>query len=144
MKLVETSFGKTYQCKFDWPEDCFIQGNFGNGEKIKAFVEVFPKNPSTMIRSDASSIEEAEEKAWNKYQNYLVCELNHTNPENFDRRDYRNGVGFCKSCGMFQKIFEPLEICCKCGANTYYSQDNQDNWWCKECSPHMPEDLIPN
>lgn len=130
-KYARKSFGEPYLCKQDWAEDCFVQCGgdgivFSQGgfqeimfsdnpieslakESAKpttyrtAFFEAFPRNPDTFIRGEGKTIEEAEEKAWNKLQKYLAC----TGHE-FEKRGYTNGAGFCKHCNMFaSKVFEP-------------------------------------
>jgi hypothetical protein len=70
-----------------------------------AFFEAFPENPRTFIRGEGKTVKEAEEKAWEKLQGYLACE-----GHEFERRNYKNGVGFCKYCNMFKShAFKPLE-----------------------------------
>lgn len=130
-----------YECKFDWPEDCFVQaGSSGivfspHGNYKTAFFEAFPKNPDSFIRGEGKDIIEAEEKAWKKLNKTLSCSLDHKNKDSFIRKNYRNGAGFCKECNLFlSKVFDPLEICCICGCNTYYYSDRNGNWYCKNCS----------
>ena len=164
MKKAKKSFGKPYDCKKDWPDDCFVQCGdlgvvFGAGslektfesenpiqelkENLKdektyttAFFEAFPKKPSTFIRGEGKNIEEAENNAWEQLQKYLVCK-NHE----FERRNYKNGAGFCKHCGLFNsKAFEPLTECCICGKPTNYSCDNKELWYCEEHDDQMPEE----
>jgi len=131
-----------YNCDFDWAEDCFVQ--CGGSENSGFFFEAFPKTPDTMIRGDSkTSIEDAEKKAWDKFLRNTSCKLDHSNPENFDRKGYKNGVGFCKECNLFiGDMFEPTTKCCKCGVPTYYSPDINNNWWCKECSKDIPAELM--
>lgn len=125
-----------YECAFNWPENCSIQGGdkgvvfVEGGESYRtAFFEAFPKVPNTFIRGEGKSVQEAEKNAWEKYQRALSC------PEHeFERRGYRNGVGFCKHCNMSSsKAFEPAETCYRCGANTYYLQDKHGKWACENC-----------
>ena len=71
---------------------------------------------------------EAEQDAWEKYQQILpkLCKHDHDNPLNCERRTYRNGCGFCIHCGHFcSNIFEPLEVCNKCGTKTYWTATDQ-------------------
>lgn len=57
------------------------------------------------------------------------------------RRGYKNGAGICKHCGLFDSnAFEPSEHCCKCGKPTYWVQDKQGNWYCKDYTKMMPEE----
>lgn len=139
MRYAIHSISEDYPCVYDWPADCFIQCG---GLKNHFFFEAFPRNPDTYIRKESKkSIQEAEAAAWITYQSYLSCKSNHDDPNNFDRKGYKNGLGFCKSCNMSKAIFEPSEICFQCGKNTYYSQDNLDRWWCEKCSENMPKEL---
>lgn len=103
-----------------------------------AFFEAFPENPSCFIRGEGSTVEEAEQDAWNQFQKYVAC------PEHeFERRGYTNGGGFCKHCGMFKgKAFEPSETCYRCNANTYYGKTNDGRYFCEECRDDVPEKLL--
>lgn len=104
-----------------------------------AFFEAFPRDPNTFIRGEGVTIEEAEEKAWNKYQRHLNC----TGHE-YEKRGYRNGCGFCKHCGLFSSdVFEPDEICYLCGSKTYHGQTNANTWYCESCADKVPEELFP-
>lgn len=136
------STGPDYACQHEWAGDCFVQ--CGGCEKYGFFFEAFPQNPNTFLRGDSKvSIADAEEKVWQKLLKHSSCELDHANPENFEKRKYRNGVGFCVGCGMFASgIFPPSEICIKCGANTYHTCDKDGKWWCEECSKTIPEELL--
>jgi hypothetical protein len=135
-----------YDCKCDWPDDCFVQsGDEGlvfspKGNYRTSFFEAFPRNPNTFIRGEGKTMEEAEQNAWKEFQKQSNCALDHTNPDNFDRRKMRNGLGFCKQCSVSLMIFEPLEKCCNCGKATYFTYDLKDNWWCEECKPLIPEE----
>jgi len=159
MKTARKSFGAPYECKQAWNEDCFVQcgdigivlsGDMQNCFESKnplkhisehtsyttAFFEAFPNNPKTFIRGEGKTIVEAEMVAWNKLQKYLACE-NHE----FERRNYTNGAGFCKHCGLFKsKAFEPSTKCCICGVPTYYTIDKKDNWYCKDHKKSIPEE----
>jgi hypothetical protein len=104
----------------DWPADIFIQGGsnglvIGNGTKesyTTAFVEVAPDK--TFIRGEGSTITEAEEAAWVKYQSWLEC-TDHI----WETRGYTNGAGFCTKCKGFQShtfTGEELgQLCVVCG-----------------------------
>lgn len=157
MKKARRSSGPDYECQKPWPESCFVQsGGYMASEKddkekhrvdrkFPSFVEAFPKdeNVNTFIRANAETIEEAEEKAWKLYQKYSECEQDHADPENFERRDYKNGGGFCKTCGQFKgSIFEPTTKCIKCGEPTYYTCDINGDWWCELHEKAMPEELM--
>lgn len=148
MKLARHSCDDPFPCQHNWPEDCFVQ--CGGSEKyarpngMRFFFEAFPRNPNTFIRADSAiSIADAENKAFAKHQNHLSCKLDHANPVNFERRNYKNGLGFCINCGMsVSEIFQPLEKCCQCEKNTYYTQDNTGKWWCEKCWENVPDSLL--
>jgi len=130
-----------YTCQNSWPDNCFVQcGDFSVPSR-NAFFEAFPRTPDTFLRGEGRTIAEAEASCWKKYQRILACKADHENPENFDRRNYKNGLGFCKTCGLSQMVFEPSEVCCKCGKNTYHSSDKEGNWWCEDCCKDMPKEL---
>ena len=144
MKLARNSFGNPYECKKDWPDNCGVQCGsngivlFKKGNYRTAFFEAFPKNPSTFIRGEGSTIEEAEESAWQQYERYNHCEKHE-----FERRGYTNGSGFCKHCGLFQsKIFKPLTTCQICGKPTNYTCDKENNFYCREHKDDIPEELL--
>jgi hypothetical protein len=157
-----------YECKKDWPEDCFVQGGdngivftegaaedsftdpegtlktilSGEGRRHyrTAFFEAFPRNPNTFIRGEGATIEEAETQAWEEYQRYLVCPG--PNGHEYEARGYENGGGICKHCGMFgSKVIAPVHKCEKCGELTWYSKDNQGGFWCENCYNDVPEEL---
>ena len=174
MRFARRSFGEPYPCQKTWPEDCFVQCG-GNGivftksgaleqaltdndtiqEVVSgvlldtpvqsphyrtAFFEAFPQNPDSFIRGEGASIEEAEEKAWTQYQKIVNC----TGHE-YERRDYKNGAGFCKHCNMFaSNVFEPDETCYLCGAKTYYGRTKEKNWYCESCKGKVPKELFPD
>jgi hypothetical protein len=155
-KYARKSFKDPYLCQKEWPGDCFVQcGDMGlvlksgSIEKVfdrnndplteisnnvaytTAFFEAFPKDilpgGSIFIRGEGKTIEEAEKMTYERYLKYKACD----HPE-YERRDYRNGGGFCVKCGMFNgKAFEPLEKCSACGTPTYYGRDKSGNWFCK-------------
>lgn len=141
---------REYDCQFDWPEDCKVQGGdkgivfdkkAEGGSYRTSFFEAFPRNPDTFIRGEGKSMQEAEQKAWEKYQRYLACPADHEDPDNFERRGYKNGAGFCKECGLFRgKMFEPTEKCHNCGTATYYTSDKHGRYWCEDCSDQIPEE----
>jgi len=93
-----------------WPEDLFIQGGNGiaftpDGQTYRtAFVEAFPDDPPTFLRGEGNTIAEAEDNCWKQYQRYAGCPHG-----KYERRQYRNGSGFCVHCGTWlNKVFEPL------------------------------------
>jgi hypothetical protein len=100
-----------------WPEDVYLQGgghglvfsNDGN-DYITAFVEAFPGQ--TFLRGEGKTVAEAEDSAWKQYLRYRNCDGNLKFGEwhgPYERRQYRNGAGFCTRCGIWMnKVFEPL------------------------------------
>ena len=102
---------------------------------ITAFFEAFPKNPKTFIRGEGKDVVEAEANTWKKLQKYLAC-----SGHEFERREYKNGVGFCKYCGLFNSsAFDPLTLCVLCKKPTYYSNDKQGNWYCEQHKKQNPD-----
>lgn len=155
MKQARKSFGPPYDCKFEWPEDCFVQCGekgivlSGGLEKVfasdsipeladnlesnysytTAFFEAFPNNPNTFIRGEGKTVEEAELRTWEKYLSYQACA-----GHEFEAGKYDNGAGICKHCKMFgSKAIPAYDPCFKCGTPTWYSKDNQNRRICGEC-----------
>ena len=146
-KFASRSVGPDIECKMPWPEDCKVQcgrrGIVGTKDGKTYYTAFFEAFPGTFIRGEGEIIEEAERACWEKFQTYNACHLDHTDPENFERRSYKNGAGFCKECGYFgSKMFEPSEECCQCGAKTFHTQDTQNRWWCEDCSDGVPEEFL--
>lgn len=108
----------TAEAQHDWPEDIFIQGGergvvLGGptGAYQTAFFEAFPEDPrSGFMRGEGKTLAEAEEKAWEQYQVWLCCDGKGPQPHGpYERRQYRNGAGFCTRCGIWMsQVFEPL------------------------------------
>lgn len=134
-------------CQHPWPDECFVQcgeqGIVFTKEEVKrtAFFEAFPKSPDTFLRGEGETVEAAEESCWKKYQRILTCSLDHSDSGNFDARGYTNGYGFCKNCGMGSSIIPPIHPCQNCGELTWYSQDINNDFWCKKCYNKMPKEL---
>lgn len=150
-----------YTCRYDWPDNCFVQGG-GNGivlttgtmqqtlsnpeEAVKcltgqtphymtAFFEAFPKEPSTFIRGEGKTVEEAEDSAWKQFQKITAC-----TKHEFEAKGYTNGCGFCKHCGLFGIDVLPItEKCVVCGVPTYCKSDKNGKFYCKTCP--IPQDL---
>lgn len=97
-----------------------------------AYFEAFPRDPDTFIRGEGKTLEEAEDKAWAKFERQSACP-GHT----FERQGYRNGAGICSQCKLFRSaVFEPLEHCGQCQKPTYYGQSIIDGlWYCEEHHP---------
>src|SRR6185437_3752203 len=113
-KLARTSFGEPFACLKPWPEDMFVQCGssglvLGKDPYRTAFFEAFPKNPSTFLRGEGKTIEDAEASCVEKYEKILAC----------DEHDYaRHGEehGRCKKCGLFTSYcFPPEAVCSVCG-----------------------------
>ncbi|WP_128545095.1 hypothetical protein [Larkinella soli] len=145
MKIARTTISGPYTCLKDWQDDCFVQaGDDGlvfssKGNYLTAFFEAFPNNPDTFIRGEGKTIEEAEESAWGQLQRFQAC-----SGHDFERRNYRNGAGFCKHCGMFKsKAFEPLDRCHICGVPTQHCYDTKRNWFCEQHKDQRPEEEVP-
>lgn len=149
MKTASTGIlglGQPYECKHDWPEDCKVQaGSRGivlsksKGNYRTAFFEAFPNNPDTFIRGEGLTIEDAETAAWNKLLTYQAC-VGHE----FERRNYTNGVGFCKHCGLFKPhAFDPLTRCIICDSPTDYGYDKKGRYYCKDHIDKIPQEDLP-
>lgn len=106
-----------YECKQPWPEDCGVQcGDNGlvlsrkTGDSYNtAFFEAFPNDPACFIRGEGGTVEEAEEKAFEKLLRYQAC------GHEFERLS-DEGMGKCALCGMKSSSALPnIVICCECG-----------------------------
>lgn len=92
-----------------------------------------------LFREHAESIERAEELTRKTYLNSKnkLCKKNHKNPKNCERRGYKNGAGFCKTCNLFVcYVFPPDENCCICGEKTYWTSENlkgKEVFYCEKC-----------
>ncbi|MCX4799691.1 hypothetical protein OG497_38190 [Streptomyces sp. NBC_01242] len=102
------------EAQHDWPDDVFIQGGKhgvvlggpGGGYQT-AFFEAFPEG--TFLRGEGATLAEAEERCWKQYQVYTACDGTGQPHGPYERRQYRNGAGFCTRCGTWMnKVFEPL------------------------------------
>ena len=139
---ARNSPGKDYECKHPW--DFFVQcGGKGvvfskEGGYTTAFFEAFPKNPSCFLRGEGSTIEEAEETCWQKYQKVITC--NHE----MERRDRTDGYAYCKHCSYSSTVFKPLTKCCKCGTPTSYTQDYKGKYYCEKHARVKPKNPDPN
>lgn len=147
MKTARKSFGDDYVCQKPWAEDMFVQcGGSGvvldrnDPEKsyTTAFFEAFPKNPSCFLRGEGSTVEEAEAACWEKYQKVITCE------HEMERRNRRDGYGYCKHCSYASMVFEPLDKCCKCGVPTRYTTDYKGRHYCKKHGRNKPKNPNPS
>jgi hypothetical protein len=144
MKTARKSFGDDYVCQKPWDEDMFVQcGGSGlvlqkNGNYKTAFFEAFPKKPSCFLRGEGATIEEAEAACWEKYQKVITCE------HEMERRNRRDGYGYCKHCSYSSLVFEPLDKCCKCGVPTRYTTDYKGKHYCKKHGKTKPKKPNPS
>lgn len=147
MKTARQSFGEDYVCQKPWDEDMFVQCG-GRGVVLKrkdpeksyttAFFEAFPNNPSCFLRGEGSTVEEAEAACWEKYQKVITCD------HEMERRDRRDGYGYCKHCAYASMVFEPLDKCCKCGVPTRYTTDYKGRHYCKKHGRTKPKNPNPS
>ena len=129
-----------YLCHRPWWKETFCQcGESGvvlGRPGTTAFFEAFPKNIDTFIRGEGTTLEEAEEKAWQQF-----VKIYHCPGHEFEARGYRNGCGICKHCGMLGSDVLPLtEKCQNCGKLSYWSLDKHDQVWCEDCEHLCPEE----
>lgn len=137
MRKIRRSLGPDYLCEKDWPKDCGAQ--CGGSEERSFFFECTPKSPPTYIRGKGGSLREAEQDAWDQFERVLQCE-----EHAFERRDYRNGVGFCIHCGLMKgNAFEPLERCYLCDSPTYHGRTRDNQWYCEGCKDKVPDENLP-
>jgi len=128
-----------YETKYDW--GFFCQSGTGgivfsaSGNYTTAFFEAFPRQPSCFIRGEGATVEEAEQQAWEQWQKIQGCE------HEMERRNRKDGYGYCKHCSYSAMVFEPLTKCCKCGEPTNYTYDTKKQWYCKKHSRNMPKRL---
>lgn len=141
-KLKISTFGgikEPHILQYDW--NLPVQaGNSGivfskDGNYKTAFFEAFPENPSCFIRGEGDNISEAETIAWNKYQKILNC--NHE----MERRDRKDGYGYCKHCDYSSMVFETLNTCKVCNIPTNYFSDINKEYYCKKHSKNVPTKL---
>jgi hypothetical protein len=147
-KLARKSMGKDpYECQKPWPEDCFCQCG-GDGIVLvtkvddtpseandavpkkksyrTAFFEAFPKSPKCFIRGEGDFIEEAEARAFEKFNKILAC----TNHE-WDRRDRTDGYAYCTKCPLSGSYLDPLTKCVVCQTPTSRYTDKSDVHYCR-------------
>lgn len=143
MKTAKKFLGEPFVCLKEWPEDCAVQcGDDGivfteNSSYRTAYFEAFPRDPHTLIRGEGKTIQEAEESAWNQIQKHLACKKH-----KFERREYRNGAGFCVHCGLFNsKAYDPLEKCHICGVLTYHTCSINRVFYCAEHAHLIPDEF---
>ena len=93
-----------------WPDDCMVQwGDRGlvlkaaGGGYNTAFFEAFPKGHG-FIRGEGETIAAAEAAALVQFRKEAAC------VHGWSRRSYTNGGGFCRNCGAFMTVFQPIVI----------------------------------
>ncbi|HEY8937068.1 MAG TPA: hypothetical protein VIM65_17695 [Cyclobacteriaceae bacterium] len=129
-----------YINKKEWPSDCFTQnGDYGIvlGSKpyTTAFFEAFPKDCG-FIRGEGDNIEQAEEKAWIRYQSIINC-----SGHEFDGRGRTDGYGYCKNCSLSKSGALPILNKCKvCNDPTNWRKDFKGKYWCKKHGRLAPKD----
>lgn len=154
-KLARRSMSKDpYECQKPWPEDCFVQCG-GNGivfvtkaadKKVDtpvkrnyraAFFEAFPKSPKCFIRGEGDFVEEAEAKAFEKFNKILVC----TNHE-WDRKGRPDGYCYCSKCPLSGMYLEPLTKCTICQTPTTGYTDKNKVHYCRDHYFLLSEDEV--
>lgn len=171
-RLARNSGSRTpYSCAHPWPIDCGVQcggsgivlttGSLremleeplvglvklseavavdkGPGHYTTAFFEAFPADPSCFLRGEGPTVQEAEQKCWEWYQRVLLCEGAH----DYDRRDRRDGYGFCRICGVGSMFAEPLDRCAICHNPTADAYDIDRVAYCAAHEGLIPEDKVP-
>lgn len=133
---------REWNCKTLLEREALVRGDgsqlLGIGWAFSAFPNQYVFKADSLV-----SAEEAERLCWEKYQaaKPRLCQHDHFNGDNCERRTYRNGAGFCKFCGYFcMDVFEPLEVCVNCGRATYWTHDKNGGWWCQGCSHLIPKE----
>ena len=88
--------------------------------------EIYSENPHSYFSAYGDTWEQAEKNAFKKFTGYVNC-----HKHEFERRNYTNGVGFCRHCNLFKsKAFEPSTKCDICGIPTDYSSGD-DKYYCE-------------
>jgi len=138
-----SSGGNQYSCVYEWPESCFAQCGEGGLVLSKkesyrtAFFEAFPRDPDTYIRGEGKSVQLAEKSAWDKWVKIRDCK-----DHEFERRNYTNGLGFCKHCGMSKsEAFDPLTRCHICDTPTSWGTLKDDNYYCEKHYNEQPVEM---
>lgn len=139
-------FKSGYPAKYVWDIPAQCGGTYKEEKNAGTFFfEAFPHEG--FLRADSKiSMEDAEEKAWQKYLKLNQCTADHKNPNNLDRKDYSNGCAFCKVCGSWISSsysgLKPTTSCSKCGKPSYYTTLKNGNWCCEVCIAYVPENEL--
>lgn len=113
-----------HELQFDWPNGTILVPHI---RKDGFNFEIYSQDPDSYFSGWGDNFKEAEEKGWKKFQAYRNCDQH-----DFERRDYTNGVGFCKKCNLFKsKAFLPSTICVICKEPTNFAYDSEKNYYCK-------------
>ena len=111
VKIASHCVARPYTPQCEWPETTYVQWgggglvvkNDGSGYRT-AFFEACPDdNSSGFIRGEGESIEAAERSAFARWEREINCQHTH-----WQRREYRNGLGFCAKCGAAKSVFQPI------------------------------------
>jgi len=92
----------------------------GDMRPTKVDFEVFLPigGAKTLIKEEADSADEAENRAWRRFERYAACP-----GHEFEARDRRNGTGYCVYCGMLgHDVIAPRDACLICGEPTWHTQ----------------------
>lgn len=134
-KIICSTLGemksREYECQHDWPEDVYVQcggkgvviGNAKRPGYVTAFFEAFPFK--MFIRGEGTTVKDAEQKAWEKYQVVLNCPSHNFIPE---KNRPRNAV--CSSCLFVEpNYYAPQHICNDCGKK-HVNLSIDDDYYC--------------
>lgn len=106
-----------------------------------AFFEAFPKNPSCFIRGEGTTLEEAEAKAWAKWEKIKAC----TSHE-WDRRNRTDGYVYCTKCPLSGSFLEPTTLCTVCQTPTRRNAAKDEETPVHYCIKHYlelpPEEVV--
>lgn len=121
---------------YNWPEGSGSQAGGGSLDGIGSvvFFEVFIKDMS-YIRGEGTTLAEAEQAAWDKYQVYMGCE------HEFQRFSDTSQLGKCKHCSMKKdKMFKMLTTCNACGKHEVIHNIGYEYY----CYEHYMTKLVDN
>jgi hypothetical protein len=159
MKQARRSFGESYNCKQEWPEDCFVQcggngivlteGSISDIKDTEDAVDVLkavagrPNNkkhyrtaffeafPKTPSCFLRGEGGTVEEAEESCFKKFQkILSCSHTE---FDRRGREDGYAFCKTCPYSGTLLAPLTTCTQCEKPTHEHQDAEKRWHCDPC-----------
>jgi hypothetical protein len=144
---AKKGFGGDYECQQAWPEDTYVQcgdsglviGNLEKESYITAFFEAFPKDPSTFLRGEGNSLEEAELVAFNKFLRIKACDGHEY------KRYHDSEHADCVKCGLFtSNYFAPTHSCSVCNKPhiNYVLMDK--SYYCREHYFEAVEKFVDN